>query len=66
MISRQSILILASNLRIGADKGIAPLRIDEDSSIMELDAFEPCEIALSISVRFPVGDYQRLNDLIRK
>jgi len=40
--------------------------IDEDSGIMELDASEPCGIALSVSVRFPVGDYQRLNDLIRR
>lgn len=40
--------------------------IDEVKGIMELNASESCGIALSISVRFPVGDYERLHDLIRR
>lgn len=39
--------------------------INEESGIMELDATESCGITLSMSVRFPAEDYQRLNDLIR-
>ena len=38
--------------------------IDEEKGIMELSASEPCGIALSISIRFPVGDYERLLDLV--
>jgi hypothetical protein len=37
--------------------------VDEESSVLELNASEPCEIALSISIRFPVKDYERLLNL---
>ena len=38
--------------------------IDEEKGTVELNASEPCKIALSISIRFPVGDYERLIDLV--
>jgi hypothetical protein len=38
--------------------------INEENGIMELNATKSCGIALSISIRFPVGDYKRLRDLI--
>lgn len=38
--------------------------IDEEKGTVELNASEPCGIALSISIRFPVGDYERLLDLV--
>ena len=38
--------------------------IDEEKGTMELSASESCEIALSISIRFPVGDYGRLLDIV--
>lgn len=38
--------------------------IDEENDTLELDTSEPCGIALSISIRFPVKDYERLLDLI--
>jgi hypothetical protein len=37
--------------------------VDEESGTLELNASEPCKIALSVSIRFPVGDYERLLDL---
>jgi len=38
--------------------------IDEEMGTMKLNASEPCGIALSVSIRFPVGDYERLLDLV--
>lgn len=38
--------------------------IDDENDTLELDTSEPCGIALSISIRFPVKDYERLLDLI--
>jgi len=38
--------------------------IDEEKGIVELNASEPCGIALSISIRFPIRDYERLLDLV--
>lgn len=38
--------------------------VDEDTGVIELNASEPCGIALSISIRFPVGDYETLLNLI--
>lgn len=38
--------------------------VDEETGVVELNASEACKIALSISVRFPVGDYERLLNLI--
>lgn len=38
--------------------------IDEEKGTVELNASEHCGIALSISIRFPVGDYERLLDLV--
>jgi hypothetical protein len=38
--------------------------IDDENGMIELDASEPCGIALSISIRFPIGDYNRLFDVI--
>jgi hypothetical protein len=38
--------------------------VDEDTRTVELNTSEPCGIALSISIRFPVGDYERLLNLI--
>ena len=40
--------------------------IDEESGALELNASEPCKIALSISIRFPIKDYGRLLDLVRR
>jgi hypothetical protein len=40
--------------------------IDEKKGTMELNASESCGIELSISVRFPVGDYERLLDLVSR
>ncbi len=37
--------------------------MNEESGLVELKASEPCEIAISISIRFPVGDLGRLLDL---
>lgn len=38
--------------------------INEENGMLELNSSEPCGIAISISVRFPAGDYKRLLDLI--
>ena len=38
--------------------------IDEENSTIELNASESCAIALSISIRFPIEDYERLCDLL--
>jgi len=38
--------------------------LDDDSGIIELNATEVCSIALSLSVRFPVADYERLLELV--
>ncbi len=38
--------------------------LDEEKGTQELNASEPCKIGLSISIRFPVGDYERLLGLI--
>lgn len=40
--------------------------IDEEKSMVELNTSEPCGIALSISIRFPVGDYERLLDIVSR
>jgi hypothetical protein len=40
--------------------------IDEEKSVVELNTSEPCGIALSISIRFPVGDYERLLDIVSR
>jgi hypothetical protein len=40
--------------------------IDEENGTMELNASESCGIELSISIRFPIGDYERLRDLISR
>jgi hypothetical protein len=37
--------------------------MNEENGLVELNASEPCEIAISISIRFPVGDLGRLLDL---
>lgn len=39
--------------------------IDEEKSTIELNTSEPCGISLSVSIRFPVGDYERVLDVIR-
>lgn len=39
---------------------------DEAKGTVELNTSEPCGIALSISIRFPVGDYERLLDLVSR
>lgn len=38
--------------------------INEENGIVELNTSEPCGIAISISIRFPIGDYGRLLDLV--
>lgn len=38
--------------------------IDEERGTIELCASQSCAIALSISIRFPVGDYKKLRDLL--
>ncbi len=38
--------------------------IDEEHGTIELNSSEPCAITLSISIRFPMGDYQRLSDIL--
>jgi len=38
--------------------------IDEEYGTIELKASQSCAITLSISIRFPVGDYERLCDLL--
>jgi len=38
--------------------------LDDDLGIIELNATEACAIALSLSVRFPVSDYERLLELV--
>lgn len=38
--------------------------IDEENGTVELNTSEPCGIALSISIRFPIEDYERLLDLV--
>ncbi|MGA9098572.1 MAG: hypothetical protein WB392_06530 [Methanotrichaceae archaeon] len=38
--------------------------IDEENGTLELNASERCGIALSISIRFPVKDYERLLGLV--
>jgi hypothetical protein len=38
--------------------------IDEENGTIELNAAEPGGISLSISIRFPVEDYERLLDLV--
>ena len=39
--------------------------INEEKGTVELNTSEPCGISLSISIRFPVGDYERLLDIVR-
>ncbi len=38
--------------------------IDMENNTLELDTSEPCGIGVSISIRFPIKDYERLLDLI--
>ncbi len=38
--------------------------INEENGTVELNTSEPCGIVISISIRFPVGDYERLLDLV--
>jgi hypothetical protein len=40
--------------------------IDKEKGTLELNTSEPCGIMLSISIRFPVADYQILLDLLGK
>lgn len=40
--------------------------IDEENGTLELNSSESCAIELSISIRFPIGDYERLRDLISR
>lgn len=40
--------------------------IDEEKGMVELDISEMCGIALSISIRFPVGDCERLFDIVSR
>ncbi len=40
--------------------------IDEENSALDLDFSEPCKIAVSISIRFPIKDYGKLLDLVGK
>lgn len=37
--------------------------MNAENGLVELNASEPCEIAISISIRFPVGDLERLLNL---
>jgi hypothetical protein len=37
--------------------------VNEESGMVELNTSEPCRIAISVSVRFPIEDYERLLDL---
>ncbi len=37
--------------------------MNEESGLVELNASEPSEIVISISIRFPVGDLERLLEL---
>lgn len=38
--------------------------IDEELGTMELCASKPCIISLSISIRIPLDDYERLHDIL--
>ena len=38
--------------------------IDEENGCIELNASQSCGFTLSISIRFPVGDYEKLLDLL--
>ncbi|MFB3765693.1 MAG: hypothetical protein ACE14P_10675 [Methanotrichaceae archaeon] len=38
--------------------------IDEENGALELNASEPCKIEISISIRFPIKDYERVLDLV--
>jgi hypothetical protein len=38
--------------------------LDDDLGIIELNPSQACEIGLSLSVRFPVTDYERLLELV--
>jgi hypothetical protein len=38
--------------------------IDQECGTLELNASQPCGFTLSISIRFPVSDYERLCDLL--
>jgi len=40
--------------------------IDEEGGSIELNALKPCKIALSISVRIPMADYERLCTLLQR
>lgn len=40
--------------------------IDKEKGTLELNTSEPCGIMLSISIRFPVDDYEILLDLLGK
>jgi hypothetical protein len=40
--------------------------IDKEKGTLELNTSEPCGIMLSISIRFPVADYEMLLDLMGK
>jgi len=39
--------------------------IDQDSGTLELNPTQACKFTLSISIRFPVSDYEILRDLFR-
>jgi hypothetical protein len=38
--------------------------LNDEIGMVELNTSEPCGIAISVSIRFPVGDYERLLDLV--
>jgi hypothetical protein len=38
--------------------------LDDDLGVIELNSSQACEIGLSLSVRFPVADYERLLELV--
>lgn len=40
--------------------------IDEENGTIELNCSQLCAVALSISIRFPVGDYERLRDILTR
>jgi hypothetical protein len=40
--------------------------IDEERGTMELNASKSCSIALSVSIRFPAGDYEILRDILSR
>jgi len=38
--------------------------LDEENHTVELNSAEPCRITLSVSIRFPMEDYERLLDIV--